>query len=146
MDLVEGRDDSVLAVNSVCPREQSAWGTTTKDILLSCTRTKVVGGIRFTISKDTIYIFFTLFKYWGRNGANCSWYYYLITFDEAQVVGMDFTHVNFFTLSPSCAHENPSKWRSRYRRSFSASICSRLGTSTSSIASSIHAHDRTHQM
>ena len=57
MDLVESGDDSVLAVDSVCPREQSAWGTTTKDILLSSSRTKVVGGIRFTISEDTMYIF-----------------------------------------------------------------------------------------
>ena len=57
VDLVEGGDDSVLAVDSVCPWEQSAWGTTTKDILLSSSRTKVVGGIRFTISEDTMYIF-----------------------------------------------------------------------------------------
>ena len=57
MDLVEGGDDSVLAVDSVCPREQSAWGTTTEDILLSRTRTKVVGGIRFTISEE-MYIYF----------------------------------------------------------------------------------------
>ena len=57
MDLVEGGDDSVLTVNSMCPQEQSAWGTTTKDILLSSSRTKVVGGIRFTISEDSMYIF-----------------------------------------------------------------------------------------
>ena len=52
VDLGESRDDSIFPIDSVGPREQMAGGTATKDVLLTCSRTKVVGWVGFTISED----------------------------------------------------------------------------------------------
>ena len=50
VDLGESGDDSILPIDAVCPRKETAGGTATEDILLTRSRTKVVGRIRFTIS------------------------------------------------------------------------------------------------
>ena len=50
VDLGESGDDSILPIDAVCPGKETSGGTATKDVLLICSCTKVVGRIRLTIS------------------------------------------------------------------------------------------------
>jgi hypothetical protein len=55
VDLGKGRDDPILPIDAVCPGEQAAGGTATQDVLLTRSRTKVVGRVGLTISEDVMY-------------------------------------------------------------------------------------------